>query len=310
MLHRTATGVLILILLLSAKAVSALSVDPQLIQLVSPQSRLIAGMSSTAAQGSTGSFLLITAENRTDLSDFFSLTGGDATRRMSSLLFVTGADRGTDAKEHSLLVSGEFNRDSIFRFSAAGMSRESYRGISALAVPPFKRERETLREVRWLAILDARIALFGSVASVQHELDRWIERTAADMLLTERLQRLARHDDSWCVLLARDREGLTERVLAKLDPRLGEVAHQGGLLAFGIKFGRKIEIAVDSDPFPTENVSTRRDLTEGASGGALHFFSSSPSDNAGSQAVVKVSRRKYQDWSDASISDDGLFAKR
>jgi hypothetical protein len=295
MLLRTARRLLLISLLIFAQSVFALSTDPQLLQLVPPQSRLVAGMSSSAAQGTTGSFLLITHENRTDLDDFYALTGGDASRRLQSLLFVTAAG-GTGANEHSLLVSGEFNRDSIFRSGVAGVTRETYRGVPVLVVPPFEREREAFHEIRWLAVVDARIAIFGSLGSVQRELDRWIERSVPNPMLIGSLQRIKGHDDSWCVLLANDREHVAETVLGKLDPKLGEVAHDAGLLGFGMRFGRKIEIAVATEPFPARNWNAPNDLPGAQSSVAMHFISASPGEGTGSRAVVKVSRQRYEEW--------------
>jgi len=305
---RTATCSLVLFLLFQAESAMGFTTDPRLIQLVAPGSRLVAGMASSAAQGITGSFLLLTRENKTDLDDFYALTGGDASRRLQSLLFVTAADRDTGANEHSLLVSGEFNRDSIFRFAGAGVSREVYRGVSVLVVPPFEREREAFHQVRWLAVVDARIAIFGSVWSVQRELDRWIERSAPDPMLIGSLQRIKGHDDSWCVLLAMDREGIVESVLGKLDPQLGAVAHDRGSMAYGIKFGGKIEVAIAADPFPARNWNAPSDVPGAGNSAARHFFSSSPSEGTGSRVVIKVSRQKYEGWISEFERRDPLLA--
>jgi hypothetical protein len=309
MLFRSAAYSLFLLLLLSVRSVFALSTDPRLLQLVPPQSRLVAGMSSSAAQGKTGSFLLIATENKIDLSDFFALTGGDASRRLNGLVFVSAAGRVIDKNEHSLLASGRFNRESIFRFAAAGARRESYRGVPVLVVPPFERERETFHEMRWLAVPEENIAIFGSVGSVRRELDRWVERSAPDQMLVDRLQRLKGQDDSWCVLLTRDREGIAEKVLGKLDPKLGKVAHEGELVAYGIKFGRKVEVVAAADPFPGKgwNVTGRAPGGEGS--GAMHMFSFVPEESVSGRAAVKVSRRRYEEWIDEFDGAKSLFAR-
>ena len=93
MLLRTAWCSLILLLLLHVRASFGLPKDSGLIQLIPPQSSLIAGMTSSAAQGTTKSFLLVTHENTMDLKDFYALTGGDATRQLKALVFVTDARR-------------------------------------------------------------------------------------------------------------------------------------------------------------------------------------------------------------------------
>ena len=308
MLLRSASYALFLFLLLPAKFIFGFSTDPRLIQLVPPHSRLVAGMSKSAAQGTSGSFLLITHENRIDLDDFYAIMGSDASRRIEALVLVTTAHRERSANKHSLLVSGQFDRDSIFRFAAAGASRRSYRNIPILVVPAFERERETFNEIRWLAIVDGHIAIFGSVESVQRELDRWIDRDVPDQMLLDRLHRIEGHDDSWCVLMARDPEHVAETVLGRLDPKLGEVARDAGLLGYGIRYGRKIEIAVVADPFPARDFNAPNNLQAAQSIAAFHFFSSPPSESASSHAVVKISRRRYEEWIQECTPRDSLLA--
>jgi len=296
MLLRTAWCSLILLLLLHVRASFGLPKDSGLIQLIPPQSSLIAGMTSSAAQGTTKSFLLVTHENTMDLKDFYALTGGDATRQLKALVFVTGARREAAPNEHSLLVNGQFDRDAIFRFSSAGARRGSYRGIPVLVVPPFEREQEAFDEVRWLAIPEGNIAIFGSVGSVQRELDRWIERATSDPILLGELRRLQGHDDSWCILLARDREGVAEAVLGKLDASLAAVAHEGGLIGVGIRFGLKVEIAIAADPYPVRSSKETNDSAGLPSTHGMHFLSTAPSESTGAEAVVKVSRQRYEKW--------------
>jgi hypothetical protein len=310
MLLRLGACFLFLLLLSSVKDLFALSTDPRLLQLVPPQTRLVAGMSRSAAQGNTGSFLLLANENRIDLNDFIALTGGDASRRLNGVVFVAGRDSGTHRNEHSLLANGQFDRESIFRFASAGASRESYRGVPVLVVPPFKRERETFREVRWLAIPEEHLAVFGSVESVQLELDRWIERTVADPMLMTRLERLKGQADSWCVLLAGDGVGIAEEVLGMLDPKLGKVAHEGELLAYGIKFGRKIEVMAAADPFPRKSRNGRSGAPGSEGAGAMHMFSIPLEDGVGSRAVVKVSRRRYEEWIEQTAPRDSVLDAR
>src|SRR5258707_15527203 len=88
-----------------------------------------------------GSHLLITGNNRLDFEDFFAVTGADASRRIQQVVFVAAAVGDGALSEHSLLVSGHFNRDAIYRFAESGNARaESYRGQAVLIVPPLVRE--------------------------------------------------------------------------------------------------------------------------------------------------------------------------
>jgi len=272
-------------------------------------------MSHATGQKSTGSFLVLTRENKTDLKDFFSLTGGDASRHLSAMVFVAGAgaksaDDSPDADKHSLLVSGQFNRESIFRFAAVGATREAYRAIPVLVVPPFERERATFNEVRWLAIPDEHIAIFGSAESVQREIDRWVEHSAPDPVVLEQLRRLGDNDDSWCLLLAWDRRHVAESALGKLDTKLSAVADDPGMLGWGIKFGRNIQIVAVAAPIPPEGRTPPEDAELAERAAAMHSFSFLPVANRSDRVAVKVSRRRYEEWlSRNAFADPSLPAR-
>jgi hypothetical protein len=295
-------------LLISARVALGFSTDADLLQLVPPQSRLVAGMSSAAGQGTMGSFLVVTRENKTDLKDFLALTGGDASRRLHGLVFVTGVNDGTGENGHSLLVSGRFDRESIFRFAGLGATRQTYRGIPVLVVPPFEREREAFDETRWLAIPEGQIAIFGSMPSVQREIDRWLGHSAPDKVVLAEFHRLDGHQDTWCLLLAKDRQGIAENALGKLDSKLGTVAHNAGLLGYGIKFGRKVAIVVAADPYSSIGSSAEDDVEGMENRAAMQMFSLLPGGGTSSRAIVKVSRRRYEEWIGESAARDPLIS--
>ena len=118
---RPAKAFLLLPFLLNAGVTaSAISSDLRLMQMVPPESQVIASMLSPTLDGQPSSFLLFTGNNRLDFEDFFAVTGADASRRIHQVVFA--AEVGEDGKlsEHSLLVSGHFNRNAIFRFAESG----------------------------------------------------------------------------------------------------------------------------------------------------------------------------------------------
>ena len=44
---------------------------------------------------------------------------------------------------------------------------------------PFERELGTFKDVRWLAMIDSKVALFRTISSAQQELDRHLAASAA-----------------------------------------------------------------------------------------------------------------------------------
>jgi hypothetical protein len=101
-----------------------------------------------------GQFRRFSHYNGVDLGDFFALSGADSTRSVQEVIFVAAADSTGQLNEHSLLASGNFDRDRIYRSAVdSGSSTTRYRGVSVLVVQPFAREPSAFSEVRWLAIL-------------------------------------------------------------------------------------------------------------------------------------------------------------
>ncbi len=299
MLLRTAKAFLLLSILFNAAVTaSAISSDLRLIQMVPPESQIIASMLSPTLDVQPSSFLLFTGNNRIDLEDFFAVTGADASRRIHQVVFA--AEVGDDGKlsEHSLLVSGHFNRNAIFRFAESGSATTaSYRGEAILVVPPLARERSKFKQLRWLAILDSDIAIFGTPVSVQQELDRRIANSRPDSSLMARLSRLDGRDETWCLLPASSPRGLVESTLEKLDPKLGEVAGEGEPVQYGIHFGRQVEITASSNNVVRGSSKSENGQSSTHSTPANYFLAGAHDGGDDRKvAVVKISRRRYSEW--------------
>jgi hypothetical protein len=300
MLPRTAKAILLLSFLLkTAVAATTLPSDVRLLQMVPPESQIIASMLRPTPDGLPSSFLLITIYNRLDLEDFYAVTGADASRLVDQVVFVAAAGSDNRLSEHSLLISGHFDRDAIFRFTQSGSAGlDSYRGEPILVVPPLTRERGTFKHVRWLAILNSDIAIFGTPASVRQELDRQIANCPPDPILIQRLSRLDRHDETWFLLPAPSPSRIVESVLDKLDPKLGAVAAEGGSMQFGIHFGSRVEITASSNTAARASSDSENDRSGPQSPAARSFLAASHTglDDDVKAAVVKISQRRYEEW--------------
>jgi hypothetical protein len=301
MLLRTAKAILLLFIPFNAAvAASALASDLRLIQMVPPESQVIASMLSPTPGGQPSSFLLITGNNRIDLEDFYSVTGADASRLIHQVVFVAAAGSDGTLNEHSLIIKGHFNRNAIFRFAESGnATTESYRGEPILVVPPLARERDWFKHQRWLAILKSDIAIFGTPAIVQRELDRQIANSPPDPTLMERLSRLGRHDETWCLLPATSPGGVVESVLEKLDPKLGAIAREGGSMQYGIHFGSHVEITASSNNAAPGSWDFENDRSVAQSNPRYYFLAGfDVGGDDGKIAVAKISRRRYDECLD------------
>lgn len=300
MLLRTAKAILLLFLLIPATiAASAHAPDARLIALVPPESEIIAGMRTTSSGDWVGGLLVVTLHNRLDLEDFTAITGADPSRMIHEAVFLASTSTGDRLAEHSLLVRGHFNADAILASCRRGGAiAAAYRGLAVLVVPALARERSTFDEVRWLAILDSTIAVFGSVASVQQELDRYLAKSLPDPILEKRLSQLGGGDDAWSLFPAPAAGGVIARVLEKLDPKLGAVSREGGSMQYGIHFGRHVEITASANvtaPVPWDG-QNEEFATPSTPGFSLLPLSNSWGDGESDRILVKVPLRRYKEW--------------
>jgi hypothetical protein len=231
-----------LVLLLVVPISSAAARDLKLIALVPPGAQVVAGINALPQQGQPDNFLLITHDNIVDLQDFFALSGADSSRIFRQVVFVAIANSGGLLSEHSLLVSGHFDQPHIYKSAVEGGETVTYyRGIPVLVVQPFKREQGAFNDVRWLAVLDSNVLVFGTISTLRRELDRYIARSPADSQLLNRLDRLRAKDQTWCLLSPATRNAEISGLLATLDPKLANIVQSGGSLELGIHYGRRVE---------------------------------------------------------------------
>lgn len=173
--------------------------------------------------------------------DFFSITGFDTFRVIHQVVFATSGDHDGNPPEHSLLVSGNFNQARIFRSASADSLPSQYRGITGILVPPLERERGVFKEKRLLAIIDSHIAIFGTVASVEQEIDRHLAGIGPDSSILQRLHRLRDDDDTWCLISARGFNAETRQILERLDSALAKLVEKSRSFQFGIDYGRRVD---------------------------------------------------------------------
>src|ERR1700733_9981736 len=99
----------VLIFLLTIAPGSAVSPNPNLVVLVPPTARMVAGMIAPQRGRVPTSFMLITHNNLLDLNDFIALSGADNSRVIEQIIMVA-SDGGGVFAEPSLLASGHFDQ--------------------------------------------------------------------------------------------------------------------------------------------------------------------------------------------------------
>jgi hypothetical protein len=280
----------------------AVSPDQKLVSLVLPDAQIVAGISAPPSLGQPDSFVIVTHKNSVDLLDFYALSGVDSSRIISQIIFLAAAGNTGGLTEHSLLVSGHFDQERIYKSATdGGASMTLYRGVRVLTILPFARERGDFTDVRWLAVLDSNILLFGTIASVQRELDRHLSGSAADPSLLRKLARMRRDDQTWCMVHAPARSAEIRDALAGLDPKLDELAQDRDTVQFGIRYTRRVEFEyVVGEPSNTAASAISDSFTQSpgkqAGGSSLLQGSNPAGDDSTVRGVIKLSITRYKEW--------------
>jgi hypothetical protein len=217
--------------------------NPKLVALVPPGAQVVAGMNTPPLTGQPRSFLLSTHNNTIDYNDFVSLWGVDHSRAIEQIVMVSTGSGADPFAEHSLMGVGRFDQALIYRSARnAGAKAIPYRGISVLEVQPFPRERDSFHEVRWLAMIESKLAVFGTIGLVQRELDRYLGNSGADPELNRKLAHLRRDDSTWCVATMPGHDSEIQEILQIFEPRFAELLRPGDTVQFGIRYGRHVEL--------------------------------------------------------------------
>jgi hypothetical protein len=298
--------------LLSAQMLLAASPDQALLSLVPPGAQIVAGATSATAPGKPSSFLLTSHKNVLDRTDFLSLAGVDDSTVIRQMIFVTGSTDPRASGEHSLLVSGHFDQARIFKAAVQnGATVTQFKGFQVLIQHPFERELATFKDVRWLVVIDSNLALFGTVYSIQQELNRHLARSAADPSLAQRVSHLRRDDSTWSILdVFNDDDGI-EHALGSLDPVLAKLIHDGSSFLIGVRYGRKVEVEYEATQRSNPSAQTVSNTSmQSVVAGSLKESSLLPHpDPTPVRGVVKVGIDRYSAWL-ADVTQTGLTQGR
>jgi hypothetical protein len=273
-----------------------------ILALVPTGAEMVAEISAPPHQRRPDNFVLITHSNTLDLNDFYALTGADSTRVIQQIIFVAIADKADVLSEHSLLVSGHFDQARIYQSAiGSGASPANYHGISVLELLPFAHERGELNKVRWLVVPNSDLLVFGTIASVQQELDRLRSHSPTDPSLLSRLARM-RHDvQTWCMLSVPARNAQIWTILAALNPQLANLTREAASFQFGIRYARQVEFEYEvttasatatraiTDSFP-------RSVATSAKKAALLDVTDLTEDGKTVHGTLKVPIARYNSW--------------
>jgi hypothetical protein len=203
MLNQIQNSLSWLVLLAASAAMSASAAQAKsiLLPLVPPGSEVVSGIANPGTPGATGRLLLVTDSNNRDFEDCLALLGIDGQKSIEQVIEAASSSVSEDLSEYLLLLAGSFNHRRIYKAALEnGATSLEHNGVSLLAIPPFQREKQRFNGVRWLAILEERILVFGTPALVGNALDRHAHQDQTDPILARRLGQIPAGVDSWSVI--------------------------------------------------------------------------------------------------------------
>ncbi len=171
----------------------ACAADPQLMNMVMPDAKIMAGINVDQARNSAfGQFVLAMMPAESGFEKFIGITGFDPRRDLREILIASNGAPGH--KGGLILARGNFNLGSIAAAAAKDghHTSEVYKGIQLLSGTEGKGHDS-------LALIDSTTVAAGDLDSVKAALDRRSTPNSVDSQLAVRVNQLSGSEDAWSV---------------------------------------------------------------------------------------------------------------
>lgn len=234
------TSVLTLALIFGAAANAA---DPQLMNLVMPDAKVLAGVNVVSAKNSPlGQFLItrVTASGSDGLNSLRTATGFDPLQDVTEILAASVATPGTPGG--LILMDGNFDSAKIVSALPAGSYTVSTRAGATLVT--FTPKEAKAKVTGAVAFIGSTIAVAGDVASVTAALDRSSASNSIDPALAVQVNALSGTEDAWFVSTVSPASIMPAKVpdqAAQAAQFLASVKSFSG----GVKFGQSVPVTLD-----------------------------------------------------------------
>jgi hypothetical protein len=229
-----------------ALPLGSFAADPSLLQMVLPDSQVVAGLQVTQAKSSLfGQYVLShLSVNNTKLEEFTAETGFDPRQDVSEIVIASNWKPNTPDNRWLVLAHGTFNIAKITAASQAnGATPSVYQGVSLLTHAGTSSSQVSTA----IAFLNATTAMAGDVTSVKAAIDRKQTNAPADSAVFTKAQLASTNNDFWFVTLV----PLSNFASSIPDSNLSG-AMQGNLFAAinetsgGIRFGDTVTISAEA----------------------------------------------------------------
>jgi len=232
--------------ILLALPLGAFAADPALLQMVMPDSQVVAGLQVTQAKSSLfGQYVLShLSVNDTKLEQFTSQTGFDPRQDVSEIVIASNWKANTPDNRWLVLADGKFN---VAKITAAALANGGvssvYQGVNLVT----HAAASSSQVPSAIAFLNTTTALAGDITSVKAAIDRKQSNAPSDGNVFNKAQQASANNDFWFVTLV----PLSNFSGAIPDPNLSG-AMQGNLFAAinevsgGVRFGDTVNISAEA----------------------------------------------------------------
>jgi len=233
-----------------AGVLSASAADSQLLNMVMPDAKVIAGVNVDSAKKSPfGMFLLTQIQsNNTDLQELIKMTGFDPTRDVDEVLVATPST--VNGKTSGLVLArGTFDPTLATLAATKGAGTEVYTGVTIIETP----DKEA-----GIAFIDTNHVAAGDIASVKAAIDRQGSNPSLSSAVLGQVNQWSTTEDGWVVttvplatMLPMGAAGATGGTTGgnpMANPMAG-VMQTVQQMAGGVKFGSSVvgTLAIQSD---------------------------------------------------------------
>jgi hypothetical protein len=220
--------------------------DPQLLNLVMPDAKVIAGVNVDQAKTSPfGQYVLAQVQAQDQhLQEFIAKTGFDPTRDLNELLIASNS-----SQPHSTgltVARGTFNTAKINAAAQSdGAVSETYKGVTIL---------EDAKHGGGFAFLSPTLAIAGDIASVKAAIDRQTVPAPLPAALLVQVNQLSSVEDAWGISEVPP-PPFTAPTNNPSAPNLSNVLQNIQQANGGVKFGSQIAITAELTANTAQNAT-------------------------------------------------------
>jgi hypothetical protein len=222
-----------------AGVLTARAADSQLLGLVMPDAKLLAGVNVDQAKASPFGLYVLTQmqSGNSGMKELIALTGFDPTRDVHELLAASNGTPGGQTPMGLLLTRGNFEPATITALATGkGAATEVYAGVTIIEDP---------KQTAGVAFLDPTLAVVGDLANVKAAIDRPGTGQSLPSAVIAQVNQWSGSEDAWIIVTVPP----SSLAPAAAAPQTGANGAAGALqgifqqiqqAAGGVKFGNSV----------------------------------------------------------------------